>query len=146
MTKRLTLGAVALALITALTLSFSSTQVVRAESEHGEHEVLESNMKVLGSAFRQLRRQARDKKFDDTTLKDLERMLKSAIIAMHANAEEHITKKEDVILYRTMMSDMIKKMLDTQIAVLKGDNDAAAACIDDLNTLMKNGHNKFKKD
>lgn len=146
MIRQLTLGLLTIALISALTLSFSGTQTLYAESEHDGQEVLESNMKVLGSAFRQLRRQARSKQFDESTLEDLARMQKAAVIAMHANAEEHITKKEDVILYRTMMADTIKKLLDMEIAVLKGDNDAAAACVNDLNSLMKNGHTKFKDD
>ena len=147
MTPKLTLGLLIVALIGALTFSFNGTQVVRAESEHhGEHEVLEKNMKVLGSAFRQLRRQARSKDFDKSTLEHLANMQQAAVIAMHANEEEHITKKEDVILYRSMMADTIKKLLDMEIAVLKGDNDAAAACVNDLNSLMKNGHTKFKDD
>ncbi len=148
MTSKLTLGLVIVSLITALTFTISTTQIARADSdkhEHGEeHEVLEQNMKIIGSAFRQLRRDARSKKFDETTLKNLERMQKSAIIAMHANEEEHITKKEDVIQYRSMMADLIKQFLDMEIAILKGENDKAAACVDEMNSLMKNGHGKYK--
>ena len=101
-------------------------------------------MEIMGSAFRQIRRQARSKKFDQDTLKQLERMQTSALLAMHANEEEHITKKDDVIQYRSMMADLIKKLLDMEIAVLKEDHTAAAACVDDLNTIMKSGHNKYK--
>jgi soluble cytochrome b562 len=148
MTPKLTFGLVIFSLIAALTFSFSSTQIVKADSdkhEHAEgHEVLEHNMKIMGSAFRQLRKDARSKSFNDETLKSLARMQQAAVIAMHANEEEHITKKEDVIAYRSMMADVIKKMLDMEIAILKGENDAAAACVEDMNTLMKNGHSKYK--
>lgn len=148
MTSKLTLGLVIVSLITALTFTVSTTQIAKADSDkhkHGEeHEVLEHNMEIMGSAFRQLRRDARNKKFDQTTLKDLARMQQAAIIAMHANEEEHITKKEDVIQYRSMMADLIKQMLDMEIAILKDENDKAAACVDEMNTLMKNGHNKYK--
>ncbi|HAI12749.1 MAG TPA: hypothetical protein DCM28_13660 [Phycisphaerales bacterium] len=141
MTPKLTFGLLIIALIGALTFSFSGTQPALAESEH---EVLEHNMEIMGSAFRQIRRQARSKKFDQDTLKQLERMQTSALLAMHANEEEHITKKDDVIQYRSMMADLIKKLLDMEIAVLKEDHTAAAACVDDLNTIMKSGHNKYK--
>lgn len=148
MTRRLTLGVLTLALISALTLSFSGTQNVRAESEHehGGHELLEKNMKVLGSNFKKLRGQARSKAFDESSIEALEKMQAAAIFAMHANAEEKITKKEDVITYRTQMADVIKKLLDMELAVLAGKNDEAAVMVDDLNTLMKAGHNKFRKE
>ena len=149
MTRPMTLGLLTLGLIAALTFSFSTPQVLRAESEHdhhGEHEVLEKNMKVMGSAYRQLRRDARDKKFNESSLKEIERMLKSTVLAMYANGEEHITKKEDVIVYRTYMSEMIKLLLDTELAILNDKNEEAAKTIGELGSVMKKAHNKFKKD
>jgi soluble cytochrome b562 len=149
MTRRLTFGVLTLALITALTMSFSGTQQVRAESEHehhGEHEVLEKSMKIIGSSFKKLRSEARSKAFGESTIMELQKMQTAAIVAMHANAEEKITKKEDVIAYRTQMADLVKKLLDMELAILNDKNDDAAAMVNDLNTIMKAGHNKFRKE
>lgn len=149
MTQRLTLSALALALIAALTFSISGP-AAHAEPEHGEHhgghEILEHNMKVIGSAYKKLRTQARSKAFGESTIKLLSQMQSAAVIAMHANVDAEITKKEDVIAYRTQMADLIKKLLDTELAVLNGKNDEAASNIGDLYRIEKKGHRQFRKE
>jgi len=156
MTRRLTFGILTVAMITCLTLIFSTNQTVHAgkkhthehteKDRHHEPDLLHDSMETMGSAFKSIRRQARDNSFDDSTLKQIQRMQTATLIAMHESCDDFANDKQRVIEYRTLMANALKKMLDMELAVLKGNNDDVAQMVRELHAMMKDGHSKFEVD
>ena len=103
-------------------------------------------MKTMSSAFKAIRRQTRTKSFGVSTQKQIEKMQTAALIAMHQSDDDFANNKQMVIEYRSRMANAIKKMLDIELALLKGDKDDVVTMINELNAIMKDGHSKFRDD
>ena len=147
MIRRLTFSMLTLALTTCLIFGFSNTQVLQAKSQnHHKNNALEQNMKILGSAFKKIRRQARSKTFDASTIQHIQKMQTAALLAMHESPSDIANQKQRVIQYRSQMALTIKKLLDMELAALKGNNDDVAKRVTELYAIMKTGHKQFKHD
>lgn len=146
--QKFTFGVLTLALIASLTFGFSNHQTALAETghDHGhdEHELLEKSMKTMNSAFKQLRRKARDKSFEASSLTQIEKMQTATLVAMHQSDDDFANDKKRVIQYRGLMANTLKKLLDMELAILEGKNDDAAKIVGEVYRLMKEGHKHFK--
>ena len=115
-----------------------------AKEGHGDHDLLEHSMETMNSAFKKLRRSARDKSFDASSLKELEKMQTATLVAMHQSDDDFANDKKRVIQYRGLLANTLKKLLDMEMAILEDKNDEAAKIVGEVYSLMKEGHKHFK--
>jgi soluble cytochrome b562 len=139
-----------LGVCTALGLAVALTATVNVEA--AEDTPLVKAMEIVGSNYKKIRRQARSKKFDATTLKLVQDMQTQSLIAMHqpiprATKAGGAAGKAMQAAYRKSMAKMITKLLELEILLDEGKSaEAAKIMMEDLGTMKKSGHEKFTEE
>ena len=96
--------------------SFTATQ----DAQAAEDTPLVKAMEIVGSHYKKIRRQARTKKFDATTLKMVQEMQTQALIAMHepipkAKKEGGPKGKAMQLAYKKDMAKLITTLMKLEI-------------------------------
>lgn len=145
--KKFVTSMVLFALLGAMTFAPVSAQSDHDHEHHHDSPVIK-HMEVVGSNYKKLRRQARKKAFDDTTLTMVAEMQTNALAAMHLEFSKAAglpaaEKKKMLLGFRKDMAEFIKALLDLEIALLEDRKDDAKQLISDLGRHKSAGHEKY---
>ncbi|MBI1369121.1 MAG: hypothetical protein GC162_10765 [Planctomycetes bacterium] len=143
--QRLGMG---LVLLMALFVAgFGLTRAATAEDDSP----VAKHMKEINDAYKALRRQARDKKFDDSTRTNLITMQTQTLAAMHEKVplvekEPAAKQKTEMVAFKKLLQKQLNQLIDMEIALDQGDNDAVAEGIEALGKIKSEGHDRFTED
>lgn len=147
--RYLGLGGVVLALVmTVVAFQASTSAPALAQEEEEDKSQLMQAMERMQDGMRQLRRQARRERYDDSSVEIVQDMTVAAVAAMRETppyASEVPTEEREQfhIDYQKMNAKLVKELLDLQIALLEERNEDIMAHLKELINLENEGHDKF---
>lgn len=141
-------GLVAVALLWAVTAAPFAPQ---AQAQEEEESVLHQAMEELNTGYRSLRRLARRGNWDADAAETVSDMTKAAVVCMRETppmAETVPTEERDefIIAYKKMSGDVIKELVDLEIAILENREDDIMDHLIALRDLEVEGHEQFRED
>lgn len=140
------IGTIVLAIALAW-LSVGTTLNTPAQAQSEDPPLLEA-MNTINSGFRSLRRVARRGNFDEESYATAAEMTKAAVLSMHetppmAETIPTAERKQFIIDYKKETANLIKDLLDLEIAVLEGRTEDVNDMLIKLNDVKNEGHDKF---
>ncbi len=131
------------AVLAAVVVPFGATSLLDAEDPP-----IVRHMEAMNTPYKAIRRQARRKAFDAETIKNVNIMQEHALQAMHVAIpviEKLSADKRQAMVaeYKKIQGDTVIALIHLEVALEKGDKEAAAKMIDELGSLKKAGHDKF---
>jgi cytochrome c556 len=134
--------------LTALLLAVVTCPLVRAEG--GPATDLEKEMKTMGKAFKQLKKQAGEAAQNASSLALVAQMQKAAATAIALVPEKagDLPEKDRAAFtdsYKAKMKEFTTELSKLEAAFKAGDNAAAAKQVADLNALERKDHKEFRK-
>ena len=144
----LTVSAASLAVLFS---SFVTPDVVCRQDKEAEDSELTSHMKIINKGYRKLRSTLRDAERNAESLEKIWEMESHALAAKSLEPDKFaLTPEADraafMVGFRKTMTELIKAMLDLEVAVLDGDNDQAREILKNINKMKKPAHEKFKAE
>ncbi len=135
-------------LVASLLIALIACPFVRADD--GAPTPLEKDMKILGKAFRQLKKQAGDSAQNSSSLALVAQMQKAAadsVALIPAKAADLPEKDRAAFIadYKVKMQQFGDALTKLETALKAGDNAAATKLVADLNALERSGHKAFRK-
>jgi soluble cytochrome b562 len=132
--------------LTALLLALVASPLVRAEGTD-----LEKEMKSMGKAFKQLKKQASDAAQNTASLALVAQMQKAAANAsalVPAKAADLPEKDRAAFTdsYKAKMKEFTAALAKLEEALKSGDNAAAAKLVAELASLQRADHKEFRKE
>lgn len=129
----------------------TSTPPQDAETHEDEETPLTTDMKILQSGLRGLRRSVRDPEKLEETLVALQEVQgaalrsKALVPTMAASVPEG-ERGAFIQAYRTEMIVLLEQLLAVEKAVIEGDVDGARALFKEVQALEDPGHERFTED
>lgn len=143
--KRSSLYVLAAALIAACTLTLMPTQQPASADNHGEKngkEVIHEAMELLGSSYRDVRRQMTKPEMNADTAQKLASMIQASVAAK-AHLPETASTDDLKSSYRVIMNKLIVALANAENAALTGDNAKLKDYVLEANTVKGEGHELF---
>ena len=118
----------------------------------GEHNVIHEAMEQINDGYKLLRRNARrpERLMTAENVELVISMQQGALTAMHSSDTQVINeitdeakKKEMVVTYKTIMGNLVKTLIDLEIAIESGNADAAVELVGKLVDNKAEGHEVF---
>lgn len=112
---------------------------------------LAKQMKQINEGYKELRKEARVKKFSPDTGKVLADMELHTLNSMHLDVPKlqkmsASQRKEQLVEFKKQLKGQLDTLIDMEIAFEQGDMAAVAKGVDDLGSMKKKGHNQFQED
>lgn len=137
-----------LSLAILLAAALLGPAVMKDAQGQEESDKLVEHMEAMNDLWKQLRRKERDKSYDAESVNQVHQMQVHALATMHMEppmaAKFTGEEKEKFITgYRKEMAKLVTALLDIEIALLEKRHDDAITKLRDLNTIKKDGHDKY---
>jgi soluble cytochrome b562 len=142
--KRSSLYVLAASLIAAFTLALLPTQQPVSADDHGDKgaEVIHETMEILGSTYRQVRRQMSKADQNADTADKLATMIDASVKAK-AYMPKTATTDDLKDSYRVVMNKLIVALANAENAALEGDNAKLREYVLEANRVKGEGHELF---
>ena len=141
--------------VAAVVAALALTAIPRAGADEHEHEDLPifKHMEKINDHYKRLRREARRKRFDESTVQRVISMQEHSLAALHVetipmaeNLGTSAEKKKMMNGYRRIQAELMKTLVDLEIALREDRKDDAAEIISSLAEIKKKGHDKYTDD
>ena len=141
-----------LAAATLVLVLTPSLLISRAGAQEQPGSPIVEQMEAINDGYKLLRRNARrpERLLTPDNVELVAKMQQASLNAMHLldfkvlnQITDEAKKREMVVTFKTIQGNVLKTLIDLEIALVKQDAEGAVALIDKLADLKKEGHDLF---